>query len=73
MDYIDVKKYRIAMGLTQNSFAKQVGISQPTIAKIESNLIPAKKYTAKIMSIVNLWKNDRIVELNKEIEFVRNL
>lgn len=73
MDYIDVKKYRILMCLSQNQFAKQIGITQGTLAKIEGNLIKSEKYHNKIKDVVINWKVKRILELNKQIDFINNL
>jgi DNA-binding XRE family transcriptional regulator len=62
-----------AIAANENQFAKQLGIAQGTLAKIESNLLSAEKYSDKIKEILYYWKAKRVTELMKEIDFINNL
>lgn len=73
MTNFDVKKIRLTMGLSQTQFASQVGISQGTLAKIESNLIHCAKYETQIRSMIDGWKKLRINSLQQEIDFLKSL
>ncbi len=54
-DITHLKKIRKQLGLTQHAFAKQAGISQSMVAKIESGrLDPTYSYVKKIEHLLNI-------------------
>jgi DNA-binding XRE family transcriptional regulator len=75
----DVKKIRLTMCLSQSQFAKEIGITQGTIAKIEMgtmffhNKDLASKYAEKIQQIFDSWKQQKIALLQQEIDFIKLL
>ena len=56
----DIKKKRIELGLTQNELAKRAGVSQPLIARIETNDVdPRLSTVAKILNAFDDVKKEQ--------------
>lgn len=73
MEQFDVKKIRLTMGLSQNQFALKIGIAQGSLAKIEGGTLKLDKYLDKIKAATSEWKEYKIRQLEKEIEFIKSL
>jgi len=58
------------LGLSQNKFAELLGITQPTMAKIEMGLLNNKKYHEALTKALKQWKTKKIKELKEEIDFI---
>lgn len=73
MENFDVKKIRLTMCLSQNKFAAKIGITQGTLAKIEAGTLRIDKYYEIIQEVTEGWKEYKIRQLEKEIEFIKSL
>ena len=73
MEHFDVKKIRLIMGLSQNQFALKLGMAQGTLAKIEGGTLKLNKYVENIQAVTNEWKEYKVRQLEKEIEFIKSL
>ena len=65
-----IKQYRLLRVMSQNQLAKDLGITQPTIAKLEMGVLRIEKYQKQLDLSLKRWKEDKIKELRQEIEFI---
>ena len=62
----NIKKMRIALGLTQHQFAKQAGVSQSLVAKIEAGRVdPTYSKVKKIEEALHLLSSKKEVSLEE--------
>lgn len=73
MTQFEVRKIRWQIGLSQVKFAKELGITQPTLCKIENGNGDIEKYEAKIQEAFASWKARKIKTLEQEIEYIKSL
>jgi len=69
----DVRKIRWQMDLSQVRFAEELGITQPTLCKIEKGDCAIEKYEDKIKKVFSSWKENKIKTLEQEIEYIKSL
>jgi transcriptional regulator with XRE-family HTH domain len=64
-----IKTYRREMGMTQMQLCKECGIIQSKWSFMESGKTPelAKELLPKVRNIFEAWREDRIFELEQEI------
>ena len=67
-----IKQYRILRGISQNKLAKDLGITQPTIAKLEIGNGAFDKHEKALNKSFKNWGYQRIGQLKIEIAYIKN-
>lgn len=70
MTGFEIKQKRLIMALSQREMSLRLGVTQPTVAKMESNNDYAEKYSKQVNTLFNSWVDIRCSELQKEINFL---
>ncbi len=65
-----IKQFRVLRVISQNELAKEIGITQPTIAKLEMGVLKIEKYKKKLDTSLQNWKDYKLQELREEFEFI---
>jgi DNA-binding XRE family transcriptional regulator len=68
-----IRRCRKYLSVSQNELARRLGISQPTIAKLEKNLLSSKKYAEQLEIWWSKEKQIILTGLASEVDFINSL